>query len=113
MIIMRRKPQLNTLLIDALVHSYLAYIKTTGEELTCSEISEAFRYALCVAQGLGTKGYSERVEAIGNGAVPMLKDVLSKYSVRFVKDEVKRGLLEACVYSMEAARNRVLGVVVQ
>lgn len=110
MIILKRKPKVDTRVIDRLVHTYLDYIKSTGEEFTCSEISEIFRYSMCVAQGLETMGYSKRVESVGNGAVNTLKRVLNSEHLTDRGVDFKRGLLEACVYSIESARKRVLEV---
>lgn len=112
MTILRRGPQIDTRLIDRLVKSYLEYIRATNEEFTCSEISEILRYSLCIAQGLETKGYSKRVEAIGFGAVNVFKRILNSEGLSNQSVEFKRGLLEACVLSIESARKRVLGVVV-
>lgn len=97
-------------LLESLVHAYLDYIKSTGEALTCSEISEIMRYSMCEALGLETRGYSERVEAIGVGAVLVLKPILTANGADGYSVEVKRGLLEACVISIESARRRVLEV---
>lgn len=111
--VIRRKPKMDMRLIDTLVHSYLDYIKSTDEELTCSEISEILRYSMCMAQGLETKGYSERVERVGVGATNVLRAVLRTEGLCDQTIDVKRGLLEACVLSIESARNRALEVCVQ
>lgn len=104
----KKKPPIKP--VDTLVHCYLNYIKSLGEELTCSEISEILRYSLCVAQGLETKGYSERVEHLGVGATAVLKAAIARENLDNISGEMKRGLLEACVLSIESARNRVLEV---
>ena len=108
--LIRKKPKMNMRLLESLVHAYLDYIKSTGEELTCSEISETMRYSMCVAQGLETRGYSERIERLGVGAVEALKPILRENGADEYSLETKRGLLEACVISIESARNRVLEV---
>lgn len=110
MVITRKKQKPPIKPVDTLVHCYLNYIKSLGEELTCSEISEILRYSLCVAQGLETKGYSERVERLGAGAVNVLRAAIARESLDSADDNMKRGLLEACVLSIESARNRVLEV---
>lgn len=110
MTIFRKKPKYDTSVVEKLVHAYLWYIRDTGEALTCSEISETMRYAMCVAQGLETKGYSERVESLGVGAIAVLESVLESEHLLEHSVDVKRGLLEACVQSLEAARKRVLEV---
>lgn len=110
MVIMSKKQKPPIKPVDTLVHCYLDYVKSLGEELTCSEISEILRYSLCVAQGLETKGYSERVEALGVGATTVLKGVLTQENLDNISADMKRGLLEACVLSIESARNRVLEV---
>lgn len=110
MLITRKKHKAAIQPVDKLVRGYLDYIKSVKEELTCSEISETFRYSLCVALGLETKGYSERVERLGVGAVAVLKDILDGENLSGVDAEMKRGLLEACVLSIESARKRVLEV---
>ena len=104
----RKKPPIKP--VDTLVHCYLDYMKSLHEEFTCSEISEILRYSLCVAQGLETKGYSERVEAVGVGATAVLKAALAREDLDKIDENMKRGLLEACVLSIESARNRVLEV---
>lgn len=113
MVLLKKKPNYDFKIIDRLVRAYLDYLKRTGEEFTCSEISEIFRYSMCYAQGLDTNGYSERVERIGVGATNVLHNVLLEENLLEKPVDVKHGLLEACVYSMESARNRVLGVVAQ
>lgn len=110
MVISRRKPKIDTRIIDRLVHEYLDYIKSTEEELTCSEISEIMRYSMCMAQGLETVGYSKRVERLGVGSTNVFKRILNSEGLMNKSVDFKRGLLEACVYSIESARNRVLGV---
>ena len=113
MVVLKRRPKIDTRLIDRLVKSYLEYIKSTNEEFTCSEISEILRYSLCVAQGLETVGYTKRVETIGVGAINVFKRILNSEGLTNKSVEFKRGLLEACVLSIESARRRVLGVVVK
>lgn len=110
MFITKKKPNIDMAIIDELVHSYLSYIKGLGEEFTCSEISELFRYSMCRALSLETKGYSERIERIGVGTCNRLWSVLDKYNIFNQSEDFRKGLLEACVHCMEMSRKRVLEV---
>lgn len=110
MFVSKKRPKIDVTLIDNIVHAHLDYVKNTGIELTCSEISELLRYSLCNALSLPTKGYSERIETIGVGCIGTLSHVLSAYDFANKPLDIRQGLLEACVYSIESARNRVLGV---
>lgn len=110
MFVKKKRPAVDTTLIDNIVHAHLDYVKSTGQELTCSEISELLRYSLCQALGLPTKGYSERIEALGVQCIRELSKVLISSGFLYKPVNMRQGLLEACVYSIESARNRVLGV---
>lgn len=110
MIVTKKKPKMDMTLIDSLVRSYLEYIKLLNRELTCGEISEIMRYSMCRAQGLDTKGYSKKVEQIGEGASARLYIILEKAGMLNKSLDVKKGLLEACVHCMEMSRKRVMGV---
>lgn len=104
--IKKSKLDVNMELVDKIVKTYFDIVKSSGLDLSGSEISELLRFTLCRCLSLNTKGYSLKVEKCSEIVYNKLNELLSRYDINKLDISKRQGLLEACVHCLEMSRKR-------
>ena len=104
-LISRSKESIDFKFVDKCVRTYLSYVKSL--DLSLSEVSELFRYSMCLKLGLTSKGYTERIEDLACDITDVLTPVFKDYNFDRCTESYKQGLLESCVHCMEMSRKRI------
>lgn len=103
----KSKEDVNMKLVDLIVKSYFACLRSNNIILNYSEISELLRHSMCKLLGLSSNGYSCKIENYSDIVVNHLVNETKTFNISEMTNDYKKGLLEACVHCMEMSRKRL------
>lgn len=93
-------------LVDKIVRAYFEYASGLSVSLSGDEVAELLRVALCRLLNLQTRGCTQKIDALSEGVVIRLSDVIADSDVNNLSLDCRQGLLEACVHCIVLSRKR-------